>query len=1131
MEEKKFPPKNKIDMGGHKNKEDKNYPKEGDKASKKSAYDRVEAARRCTQARKKRWHNALEGLSIEEVMENLGLVKGEKNICPFCQGKIILEGGKSFRCSECKSKGGNLQLVKKAKGIKDWEAIEYLERLIGLREKREQESEKADVASENGQENSSVEKADVASAKEQAEIITKQEEDFEREEIYTEEELDFLSKQEMPRAEEEGHSEKREPERLPGNVYAESALPEAKEAGSVQGISREGELRELVARVKERFRIEEVIEREAGVKFQKVGANLMCRCPFPDHRDEHPSFSVSPEKQVFHCFGCGRKGDGIGFVMQYRGLRFMEALRILDVSCVVPSCLGVQEGVGKPQDRVLENKALSLRQKDLMKRVRDYFHSRLPESEGGKGFLSQRGLLDAEIIAYFQIGFDDGAIHQAIPSDVIKELEDLGLLNEKKHSRFYQCVTIGLGDQEGNVVSLYGRRINTEKGSKHQFPKGQIQGIFHARALQACKEIILTEGVLDALSVWLMGLRNVSCIFSASSIPRALLDAIGKNKIERVYLALDCDKAGDEACKRFAEAAGRPGLEILRVRLPEGIKDANELLMKLGRQKAGESLRSSLSQAEKIDRAASSTAKAEMKAESKGEDWEITLGERKYRIRGLEKNLSYDVMKVNIRASQQDVYYIDTLDLYSARARALFIKAASEAMQSEAKEIERDLGKVLCKLEEIQEQKISKVLSPGAEKKEVVLTEKEKSQAIELLQSPNLMDRITQDFRKCGMVGEELNSQIAYICATSRLMEDPIPLIIQASSAAGKSTLLEHVLDFMPEEAKLKYTAMTGQSLFYMGEKELVHKILAISEEEGIEEARYAIKIMQSEKKLSIASTTKDGKTGKLRTENYKVDGPAQIMLTTTSEEIDEELQNRCVVITVNENREQTQAIQKMQRESDTLEGILAKEERKRIIKQHQNAQRMLRPMAVVNPYARELTFMDTRLRMRRDHAKYLAIIRAVAFLHQYQRKIKEIEHEGRKIEYVEVKPQDIEIANQLANYMMGTSLDELAPQTRRLLGILMKMVEERCEKEHLERPKCLFTRREVREYTGWGNTQLKVHLDRLADMEYLVGHYGRQGKQFLYELMYKGEGSDGQRFTMGLLQPKNLQEQPNFAG
>lgn len=817
--------------------------------------------------------------------------------------------------------------------------------------------------------------------------------------------------------------------------------------------------------------------------------------------------------------------------MQYRGLRFMEALRILDVSCVVPSCLGVQEGAGKPQDRVLENKALSLRQKELMKRVRDYFHSRLPESEGGKGFLSQRGLLDAEIIAYFQIGFDDGAIHQAIPSDVIKELEDLGLLNEKKHSRFYQCVTIGLGDQEGNVVSLYGRRINTEKGSKHQFPKGQIQGIFHARALQACKEIILTEGVLDALSVWLMGLRNVSCIFSASSIPRALLDAIGKNKIERVYLALDCDKAGDEACKRFAEAAGRPGLEILRVRLPEGIKDANELLMKLGRQKAGESLRSSLSQAEKIDRAASSMAKGEMKAESKGEDWEITLGERKYRIRGLEKNLSYDVMKVNIRASQQDVYYIDTLDLYSARARALFIKAASEAMQSEAKEIERDLGKVLCKLEEIQEQKISKVLSPGAEKKEVVLTEKEKSQAIELLQSPNLMDRITQDFRKCGMVGEELNSQIAYICATSRLMEDPIPLIIQASSAAGKSTLLEHVLDFMPEEAKLKYTAMTGQSLFYMGEKELVHKILAISEEEGIEEARYAIKIMQSEKKLSIASTTKDGKTGKLRTENYKVDGPAQIMLTTTSEEIDEELQNRCVVITVNENREQTQAIQKMQRESDTLEGILAKEERKRIIKQHQNAQRMLRPMAVVNPYARELTFMDTRLRMRRDHAKYLAIIRAVAFLHQYQRKIKEIEHEGRKIEYVEVKPQDIEIANQLANYMMGTSLDELAPQTRRLLGILMKMVEERCEKEHLERPKCLFTRREVREYTGWGNTQLKVHLDRLADMEYLVGHYGRQGKQFLYELMYKGEGSDGQRFTMGLLQPKNLQEQPNFAG
>jgi len=234
-------------------------------------------------------------------------------------------------------------------------------------------------------------------------------------------------------------------------------------------------------------------------------------------------------------------------------LRFMEALRVLDVSCIVPACFPALEehgGVVKPQVRVSsqvvadekvakeksgklvnsEARVISFKQKELMKKVRDFFHSRLPESPAGKAFLGQRGLLDAEIITYFQIGFDDGAIQQAISADVITELDDLGFLNDKKHSRFYQCLTIGLTDQEGNVMSLYGRRVNTEKGSKHQFPKGKIQGIFHARAFQACKEIILTEGVVDALSVWLMGLRNVSCIFSASSIPLLLLDMLAKTR-------------------------------------------------------------------------------------------------------------------------------------------------------------------------------------------------------------------------------------------------------------------------------------------------------------------------------------------------------------------------------------------------------------------------------------------------------------------------------------------------------------------------------------------------------------------------------------------------------------------------
>src|SRR3990167_2373633 len=97
---------------------------------------------------------------------------------------------------------------------------------------------------------------------------------------------------------------------------------------------------------------------------------------------------------------------------------------------------------------------------------------------------------------------------------------------------------------------------------------------------------------------------------------------------------------------------------------------------------------------------------------------------------------------------------------------------------------------------------------------------------------------------------------------------------------------------------------MTGQSLFYMGDVDLRHKVLAIVEEEGAERASYALKLLQSEKELTIASTGKDPETGKLVTHEYKVEGPVMIFLTTTAIEVDEELMNRCVVLTVDEDRE-----------------------------------------------------------------------------------------------------------------------------------------------------------------------------------------------------------------------------------
>ncbi len=117
----------------------------------------------------------------------------------------------------------------------------------------------------------------------------------------------------------------------------------------------------------------------------------------------------------------------------------------------------------------------------------------------------------------------------------------------------------------------------------------------------------------------------------------------------------------------------------------------------------------------------------------------------------------------------------------------------------------------------------------------------------------------------------------------------------------------------------------------------------------------------------------------------------------------------------------------------------------------------------------------------------------------------------------------DIRVANRLAHEVLGRTLDELPPQTRRLLDQVHAMVTERAEKQGLDRSDVRFTRRDVREHTGWGNTQLKVHLHRLEDMEYLLAHRGGRGQSFVYELLYDGEGEDGRAFVMGLIDPDRL--------
>ena len=229
-------------------------------------------------------------------------------------------------------------------------------------------------------------------------------------------------------------------------------------------------------------------------------------------------------------------------------------------------------------------------------------------------------------------------------------------------------------------------------------------------------------------------------------------------------------------------------------------------------------------------------------------------------------------------------------------------------------------------------------------------------------------------------------------------------------------------------------------------------------------------------------------------------------------------------MLSVDENREQTRAIHQFQRRRQTLAGLLADQDRKETLALHRNAQRLLRPLLVANPFAESLDVPG-----RQDpHAPGPPEIpdadsgrRPAAPVPAARSRRPCIT--SRPVEYIEVTLDDIAVANRLACEVLGRSVDELPPQTRRLLGLVDEMVTAACRRQGIDRADHRFSRRDIREYTGWGHTQLKVHLKRLEELEYLLVHRGGRGQSFVYELLYDPPPDAQDKFLARLIDVEQL--------
>ncbi|KFF70599.1 DNA primase [Pectobacterium brasiliense] len=906
----------------------------------------------------------------------------------------------------------------------------------------------------------------------------------------------------------------------------------------------ESELQHLKAAVS----LVEVV-RGQGRKVVKRGKDVVVLCPF--HQEKTPSMVISPDNNLYHCFGCDAGGSVLDWVMKTENLSLPHAVDKLrrelgSVPAAEP--LPPVADIANEQER-----------QALLHRVTEFYHHTLLNAPEAIDYLEKRRLNHPELVAQFRLGFANRTLGYRLPSSKLKDgatvrsqLQAIGVMRSSGHEHLAGSLVVPVIDMHGQVRELYGRKVGDRLRAgtpNHLYLPGPHGGVWNESALVASKSVILCESLIDAMSFWVAGYRNVTAAYGVNGFTDEMRQAFIRHGVKQVLIAFDNDAAGDEGAVKLASALAADGIVSFRVVFPAGM-DANEYLCKVseperafraaveGAMAMGDAVGvevvnvqalmepeaqrqvlpvTSLAAAVPAVKAAqASEAGVVVEALPNGE-LDIALSGQQWRIRGMASvKAGSGTMKVNAQVidTASGVVFADSVDMMSARSRAGYARLAASELGLAESDLKRSLGRVLLALEShLSQPETGDNTAPE-------LDDAAKADALALLQDPNLISRLTDDLAACGVVGESTNLVAGYLAAVSRKLDKPLAVLIQSSSAAGKSSLMDAVLNLIPPEERLQYSAMTGQSLFYLGETNLQHKILAIAEEEGVRQAAYALKLLQSDGELTIASTGKDDATGNLVTKQYTVKGPVMLMLTTTAIDVDEELLNRCLVLSVNESREQTEAIHALQRHKQTLEGLLMENEKGYLTELHQNAQRLLRPLKVVNPFASQLTFLSDKIRTRRDHMKYLTLIQSIALLHQYQREVKQVEHRGTVIEYIEVERSDIVLANRLAHEILGRTLDEMPPQTRKLLLLIQGMVNQLAHAQNKKPGEVRFTRRDIRDATQWSDNQLKVHCLRLVEMEYLLVHGGSRGHLLQYELLWDGNGSDDNTHLCGLIDP-----------
>lgn len=839
--------------------------------------------------------------------------------------------------------------------------------------------------------------------------------------------------------------------------------------------------------------------RSYGLEPRKVGKEYQVLCPF--HPEKTPSLSINPRKNVWHCHGCGAGGDAIEFVKLKEGVDFARACAILLNGRGHLASLPVEEVAERPS--VFDPEV----QRHL-KSVMDLYRRTFETTPAAQKYLLERGIT-GRVMQDFSIGYADGSLLRAIPSRQSEEgqhtysmLQKLGIITRNGRELLHGYIVVAITDPQGLIVQLYGRRISRNSSRPDHLYVLPHAGVLNPRAL-AMPTVVLVESPIDLFSFHSAGVYNATCSFGTNGYIKQLIELFTEHR-SRVLIAFDADAEGNRAAEKLAgELAGR-GLTSERIVFPEGM-DPNAVLVQLGPEALAAFVDAGAvpGKAPVPEENTLEDVAARNNLSLSGERIFSTKGDRTYRIDGLFKNQSDMSLQIALQASRGEDVFLDRLDFLSSKDREKVSRKVAMAFELDEKIIAADFSALSRDLRRLHDVFLSEKEKPAAEV-QIVLTEAEKAEALEFLRSPDLMALILEHFERSGIVGEEINLLVGYLAATSRLLDKPLHVLYQSSSAAGKTTIMKAVLDKMPEESVQLYTDLSPAALYYLM-RDISHTIMAIEEDITSDEVRHLLKILKTEGMIRKMVSVKNEQSGRHEAVQFEKKGPVSVFSTSTRLWISEEDQNRDIICTVDESREQTRRIIQMQNRLASVEGLRMKREAEALQKLHRNAQRLLRPLTVLFPVS-ELVYADHRHRLRRDHGKYRTLVSAITLLQQYQRPLKRREIlPGQFEEYIEATAADIKLASEISDVVLASSLDDLPPQTRNFYEETCKLVLEKGQNADVIVP---VTRRDLAACTGLSLTTVGNHLDRLRALEFVYRPEGKSTKkQQHFEVVILEEG------------------------